>query len=127
MSNKLYIQELHHLHIQWNSALDFACVEISSFENQLQKIAKANTAKQILAQVEHFQNQFIRQKEVIDVLRHDIHEDAMRISDTVMKNNTALEHRMMKVNLELNYSMEKFQKIFNELRIEYMRFLGEKL
>lgn len=127
MSNALYIHEIHHLHSEWNSVLDLTQDEITSFENRLEEIAKANTGKEILAQVEHFQNQFIRQKEVIDALQHDIHEDAMRIAENVKENNVAVEHRRMEENFRLKDGMQTFQKIINELRAEYMLFMAKTL
>ncbi|MBD0296390.1 MAG: hypothetical protein ICV84_14515, partial [Flavisolibacter sp.] len=35
-------------------------------------LLKKNNKKEVAAQVEHFQNQFIRHKEVIDELKHNL-------------------------------------------------------
>jgi hypothetical protein len=127
MSNTLYIKEIHLLHTEWNSVLDLTRDEILSFENRLEEIAKANTGKEMLAHVEHFQNRFIRQKEVMDELRHDIHEDELRIAENVRENNVAVEHRKVEENFELKDRVHVFQKIFNEIKSEYLAFLANKL
>ena len=127
MSNKIYIKELHQLHATWNSILELTRDEVLSLENRLQEIIKSNTSKDILAQAEQFQNQFIRQKEVIDALSHDIHEDEIRIAENVKENNVAVEHRRMEENFRLKDGMQTFQKIFNELRAEYMLFMAKIL
>jgi hypothetical protein len=127
MSNTLYIKELHQLHISWNSVLDLTRDEILSFEKRLQEIVKVNTDKSILAQAEHFQNQFIRQKEVMDELRHDIHEDELRIAQNVKENSVAAEHRKLEENFELKKQFEKFNKLFIDLKIEYFNYLGNNL
>jgi len=127
MSNTLYIKEIHLLHTEWNSILDLTRDEILSFENRLEEIAKANTGKEMLAQVEHFQNRFIRQKEVVDELRHDIHEVELRIAENVKENNVAVEHRKVEENFELKSRVHVFQKIFNEIKSEYLAFLANKL
>jgi hypothetical protein len=127
MSNTLYIKEIHLLHTEWNSVLDLTRDEILSFENRLEEIAKANTGKEMLAQVEHFQNRFIRQKEVVDELRHDIREDELRIAENVKENNVAVEHRKVEENFELKDRVHVFQKIFNEIKSEFLLFLAKKL
>lgn len=101
--------------------------EVLSFENRLQEIIKSNTSKDILAQAEQFQNQFIRQKEVINTLSHDIHEDEIRIAENVKENNVSVEHRKVEENFELKDRVHVFQKIFNEIKSEYLAFLANKL
>lgn len=115
------------MHAEWNSVLDLTRDEILSFENRLEEIAKANTGKDILAKVEQFQNRFIRQKEVMDELRHDIHEDELRIAENVKENNVSVEHRKVEENFELKDRVHVFQKIFNEIKSEYLAFLANKL
>jgi hypothetical protein len=127
MSNNIYIKELHQLHATWNSILELSRDEVLSFENRLQEIIKSNTSKDILAQAEQFQNQFIRQKEVIDTLSHDIHEDELRIAENVKENNVSVEHRKVEENFELKDRVHVFQKIFNEIKSEYLAFLANKL
>ncbi|MFN5217496.1 MAG: hypothetical protein ACK5CL_01905 [Sphingomonadales bacterium] len=127
MSNNIYIKELHQLHTTWNSILELSWDEVLSFENRLQEIIKSNTSKDILAQAEQFQNQFIRQKEVIDTLSHDIHEDELRIAENVKENNVSVEHRKVEENFELKDRVHVFQKIFNEIKSEYLAFLANKV
>ena len=115
------------MHTEWNSVLDLTRDEILSFENRLEEIAKANTGKEMLAQVEHFQNRFIRQKEIMDELRHDIREDELRIAENVKENNVSVEHRKMEENFELKNRVHVFQKIFNEIKSEFLLFLAKKL
>jgi hypothetical protein len=107
--------------------LELSRDEVLSFENRLQEIIKSNTSKDILAQVEHFQNQFIRQKEVIDALSHDIHEDEIRIAENVKENNIAVEHRRIEQKFSLEERMQIFQKIFTEIKSDYLKFLAQKL
>ena len=127
MSNNIYIKELHQLHATWNSILELSRDEVLSFENRLQEIIKSNTSKDILAQAEHFQNQFIHQKEVIDALSHDIHEDEIRIAENVKENKVAVEHRRIEQKFSLEERMQIFQKIFTEIKSDYLKFLAQKL
>jgi hypothetical protein len=66
------IPKLHLEHRQWIAELNFYKEEIRIFESYLENVVNRNTAIEARAQVEHFQNQFIREKEVIDELKHKL-------------------------------------------------------
>jgi len=127
MSDSIKIHKLHAQHAQWMSVLMLAKDELSSFNLRLQEIDAANTGHDIKALVEHFQNQFITQKEVIDVLEHDIKTDENRIAENAKENVTAVEHRRVVDDQNLRDRMEIFKKIFGELKMEYQGFLGKYL
>ena len=127
MSESIKIHELHALHSQWMSAIMLAKDELSSFSLRLKEIDAANTGQDIKAQVEHFQNQFIIQKEVIDVLEHDIKSDERRLVESAKENVTAVEHRRVVEDQNIRDRMEIFKKIFGELKMEYQGFLGKYL
>ena len=66
------IRSLHMEYQLWTRELIFYKEEIRIFEHHLTAILKRNNKNGVPAQVEHFQNQFILQKEVIDYLKHDL-------------------------------------------------------
>ncbi|MEY4003821.1 MAG: hypothetical protein RIT07_1863, partial [Bacteroidota bacterium] len=119
MSKTTYITDLHRIHIEWNALLDLSIDELKSFEIRLQEIVQGNSSKETLAQVEHFQNQFIRQRELIDELRHDIQEDELRVAKNAKENNVAVIHRRLEINSALTERMSIYKKIVDEMKIEY--------
>lgn len=127
MSDQKYIYELHNDHKMWLSELTLTQDELKSFTNRLQEIASANTASDILAQVESFQNQFIRENEVIDTLKHDINKAEQEIVDNVSANNVAVEHRKVADNAALRDRMETFHNIFMGLKLSFMAFVAKTL
>ncbi len=124
---KKYLSELHREHNDWEKALDFARDEISSFKNRLSEIVMANTKTEVLAQVEHFQNQFIRHNEVIDQLKHSIHAEEEKIAAIAQANNVATDRRKAKENMKLLDQMDSFDKLFSELKDEFKVFLTKVL
>jgi hypothetical protein len=122
-ASQKYIHELHTEHITYLSTLAFAKDEIKTFNNRLSEIVTANTKQEILAQVEHFQNQFIRHNEVIDELKHEVHECEMRIAKIAESNNVATDHRKVDDHVDLRDQMETFTHIFSELKNEFKLFL----
>jgi len=122
-ASQKYIHELHTEHITYLSTLAFAKDEIKTFNNRLSEIITANTKKEILAQVEHFQNQFIRHNEVIDELKHEVHECETRIAKIAESNNVATDHKKVDDHTDLRDQMDTFSHIFSELKNEFKSFL----
>ena len=125
MSDQKYISELHADHKMWLSELTLASDQIKSFTNRLEEVVSANTGKDILAQVEHFQNQFIRENEVIDILTHDINAHETKLTAEVTSNTVAVDHRKVSDDVDLRDRMSTFQKIFSELQTEFRSFLAK--
>jgi len=122
-ASQKYIHELHTEHNTYLSTLAFAKDEIKTFNNRLSEIITANTKKEILAQVEHFQNQFIRHNEVIDELKHEVHECETRIAKIAESNNVATDHKKVDDHTDLRHQMDTFSHIFSELKNEFKSFL----
>ena len=75
---KVHITDLHNDHELWLNKLAFCKEEISILEHRMEEIAKRNTGYEVMAELEHFQNQYIRQREVIDELRHELKHEFMQ-------------------------------------------------
>jgi hypothetical protein len=116
MTDQKYITELHNDHKMWLSQLMLAQDQIRSFNLRLEDLVKANTGSDILAHVEKFQNQFIRENEVIDHLAHDIRGHEKEISGNAASNTVAVDHRML-----------TFQHIYNDLRTDFIAFVAKYL
>lgn len=118
-----YLHELHAEHNEFLSVLAFAKDEIKTFKNRLSEVVTANNKTEVMAQVEHFENQFIRHNEVIDELKHEIHECEVEIAKMAEANNVATDHRKADDHVELREKMETFNKIYAELKDEFKKFL----
>ena len=72
------IQTQHFEHRVWMNELKFYEDEVKIFEHQLEVLV-GKGIKELLPNLEKFQNKFIRHKEVLDELMHDIkiHEHAL--------------------------------------------------
>ncbi len=122
---KKYLHELHNEHRDFNSQLDFVVDELKTYTHRLEEVVTANTKQEIMQQVEHFQNQFIRHKEVIDELKSMIHHSEKELAQNAEENNVATDHRKTDDHAELRDQMESFNKIYNELKTEYLAFLAK--
>ena len=123
MENQKYISELHKEHIKWKKRLTFVKDEIKTYKNRLSEVVSRNTKTEVLAMAERFQNQFIRHNEVIDTLLHDINEEEHKIVVLAKTNNVATDHQKADENNKLVDRMETFNKIYDELKNEYLEYL----
>lgn len=127
MESSKYIIELHADHKKWIEVLQFYTDELISFNIRLEEVVKANTKMDIKSQVEHFQNQFIRQKEVIDIIRHDVNLSEKNLQSTIAANPVATDRKRTSDEPELRDQMITFEKIFGELKEEFKKFLATTL
>lgn len=121
-TEKIYTQ--HEENKEWASNLLFYKDEIKVFGNRLAEIASKNTSKEILAQVEHFQNQLIIQKDHIDRINHEINLSNDAIYADINKNGMAVDHRSIKDHIVIRDNMKSFESIFITLKIEFKTFLS---
>jgi len=118
-----HIDELHFEHRVWLNNLKFCKEEITIFEHRLEELVQRNTGKELLAELEHFQNQYIREKEVIDELRHDIKQHENFLEKESVEKPVAIDHRAFGDHAELRDRMETFERLYDELKQEFRRWL----
>lgn len=105
----------------WKRELSSTKEEIKSFEQELADVACRNHDRDTLAHVEHFQNNFIRQKEVIDELRHDLPDSRFKV-EHIFNSRYESPDQEHDMHASLNDRMETFRKLYNELRDDFQRF-----
>lgn len=118
-----HIAELHPEVIEWINYCLFVKDEIKSLNIRLGEILHKYTDHGVQAQVEHFQNQFIRQDEASDELLHDLRA-AEHIFSDISQNNPAANHVLFDDHVELRDKAETHKQIFEELRHEFQLFLA---
>ena len=107
----------------WKRELSSTKEEIKSFEKELAGLAAHSHNRDIFPHIEHFQNNFIRQKEVIDELRHDL-PDSRRRMESLFSSSNEGEHDF---HAELCDRMDVFRKLYQELREKFQRFESDNL
>ena len=108
----------------WKRELSSSKEEIKSFEKELAGLAAHSHNRDIFPHIEHFQNNFIRQKEVIDELRHDLPDSPRRLESIFYSASNGGEHD---IHAELNDRMDMFRKLYQELREKFQRFEADHL
>lgn len=125
MEKKIF--EMHQEHAEWLNKLSFYKDELSIMKNRLAEIAQKNTSGDVLAQVEHFQNQFIIQAEQLDIVKHNINEHEEYLQQRLNENQVAADRQSSSDSPQIRESMDSFERIFNGLRQEFNQFLSKAL
>src|SRR5690242_732236 len=79
---------------EWLRELDFYELEIKILQKMLQEVTAKNTNDEARAGIEHFQNQFILQKNNLDELRASI-EDHLELTFDDVKDHTGKVKRQL--------------------------------
>jgi hypothetical protein len=124
MEKREHMGDIHQNMITWIKQVDFCKDELGSWQNRLDEVASRNTDGEVLKNVEHFQNQFILQREVIDILRHDLKLADAELAKNAMENPIASDHRLFDKPEGLQDRVETFEKIYGALKQEFEKFLS---
>lgn len=119
--------EMHAENVKWLSSMNFYEEEIKIFNKRLEELVKVNTSHDLLAQVEHFQNQFIRQREVIDEMKHEFRIEEQSIEDTIGHRQGNVAGSVAPHHHEMKDRFETFEKIYKDLKTEFEAFVSRSL
>lgn len=117
------IEILHNEHREWLNKVDFYYDDLMVFRRRLDEVAAHNTSTEIMKQVEHFQNQFVIQRNELDELKHAIKAAEHEVFENVSQNGTAVNRRSMADDGKLRERVQQFEKLFHQLRTEFINFL----
>ncbi len=121
---ELKMPELHQLHKEWANKLNFYRDDIKSLEKRVEEIASKYNATEVLAMIEHFQNQIKIQRNEMDILMHDINAEEKELQDNISDNPTAWDRRKT-AHTTINERMITFEKLFAEMRRELIGFAAK--
>ena len=125
MEKKIF--EMHQEHAEWLNKLSVYKDELGIMKSRLAEIAQKNSSGDVLAKVEHFQNQFIVQAEQLDIVKHNINEHEVYLQQRLNENQVAADRQTSSDSPQIRESVESFERIFNGLRQEFNQFLSKTM
>lgn len=122
MNQKESIYKQHEENTEWMSKLNFYKDEIEILKGRLEEITSKNNAQEVLSQVEHFQNQWIIQRNNIDEISHQVKANEALLLEEINSNPVAVDHRKVEYHAQEQELVNSFEKNFNDLRQEFNTF-----
>lgn len=125
MAEKAFIYDQHLENQDWLKRLDFYKEELNILRERLDEVTSKNNQAEFLKSVEHFQNQFIIQRNHIDELAHQIKANEHVLVAEITANPVAVDHRKLANHDDEADYMGFFEKNFAALRTEFNTFLAK--
>jgi DNA-binding transcriptional regulator GbsR (MarR family) len=125
---KINLTELHLEHELWSKELGYWRDEIKVLEKYLTGLDYKKIPNEAGAEVEHFQNQFIRNKNVVHDLKHEVdnHEQLLRDVEKV-EDNEELQDKFLDIHSDLREKINTGRKIYSELKEEFRVWLAKRV
>jgi len=127
MEVRKHVTELHTDRVEWLKKMMFYKDDLASHLNRLSEVVQNNSSIEVTSMAEHFQNQFIRQLEVNDVLCHEINDESRLFAEIEAQNPVATDRKLAIDHSELRDKVETYEKLFNDLRHEFNTFVSKTL
>lgn len=124
---KTSLNALHHQGNDWLRELEFYKEELAVLTTRLADVAGKNTNKDILAQVEHFQNKFILQRGQVDVLKHDVNKRNSDVTELSKDKPNHVDANYISANSNIQNQIADLTKSIADTRFEFNTFLSKTL
>ena len=124
-SAQKYLQELHTENIQYLSELALAKDEIKTYINRLSEVVSANTGKEVLAEVEHFQNQIIVQRNNLEELSHGIYEHIHHVVEDSRVHAGRVAQPLVEEHGQKKDEFQSLMHVIKGLRSEFNHFIAK--
>ncbi len=125
--NNVYLSDLHFEHKQWNSELMFWKDEIPTFENRLEEIVARYTSKDVLAKLEHFQNQLILHKDAIAILIKEIKKHEKELIQYAKDHPVAIDHVKFDDHSDLRGDMDTQRSMYSDMKKDFFDFVSKSM
>lgn len=112
-------------HNDWLRALEFYKEELEILKNRLSEVSTMYSKEEVKADVEHYQNQFIIQRNNIDELTHSINEHANHMNQNVQDMAQHLSSETMDEHTALHEKFQNLEHTIVELKHNFYRFVAK--
>ncbi len=112
-------------HLQWTKNIAFYKDELKVLTKRLEEIVKKNNGQTVMAEAEHFQNQFIVQANNIDELKHAIGNHSNKTAQDSKEHAGRIKTMLVLEHEELQKKMDEQEKLFQNMRRDFNKFLSQ--
>jgi hypothetical protein len=118
------ISHIGNKHNEWLSGLDFYKDDIHLMEQRLSELVGRNLDLTARQNMEHFQNQFIVQKNNIDELKHKINEHLKHLGKDAGLHAGHINQVLVEEHGSLEDEYKILERLMNDLRHEFNNYLS---
>lgn len=126
MGTTMKLKQLQHESDSWKRLLAFIMDENIHLKNRLTEVLKDKFNKNLLDDLEYFHNNFIREDEMIRLMRNDIVELDELLVKEIFEDGKIIKQVERKLH-KLHNDLENIQKQFGKLKFEFNNYLSENI
>jgi regulator of replication initiation timing len=123
---ELKLKQLQYETDTWKRLLGFMMEENIHLKNRLSEVLKDKFDKNLLERVEGFQSNFIREDEMISLLRNDVAELDKLLVREIFEDGTIIKKVDSKLK-HLRNNIKNAEKEFSRLKLEFNNYLSENI
>lgn len=111
-------------HVRWIEYIDHRKGDLREMQKRMAELLPAYSTTRLAPRIEQFQNRFIRQAEVIDILRHNIKAHENDIERMTRLGLDYLQLRVANDHSALKSEFKRFVELFVELEQDFNEFFA---
>jgi hypothetical protein len=124
---RITVAGIHFSHRLWTNQIAFYKTEIKLFQQSLEEIAGKNTGKDVHIEIEQYQNRFIIENNEMDIIVHKIKLHEHKIASKSKGGLYPPEDFMIDEHNKLEEEMNRFIKLYSELRDTFYKFISARM
>ena len=110
----------------WKRLLDFMMDENIQLKNRLSEVLKDQFDKNLLDDVERFQSHFIKEDQLIGLMRNDIAELDALLIENLLDDEMSMQNVHLKLK-RLRNNIKNAEMQFSNLKLDFYNYLSENL
>lgn len=123
----LKIAQLRYESETWKRLLEFIMDENIQLKYRLSDVLKNNFDKYFLEQLENFQSNFVKQDNLVSVLRNDVAElDKLLVGDDSCEDGKTMKEIDKKMKI-LRNNINNAEKQFSQMKAAFISYLSENM
>lgn len=121
------IKKMHTEHASWQNKIQSFKTEIKLLNQDLSGVVSRFAPREVPAKTEHFQNRFIIQNELLDIMRHDFKQYENLLEANIEKPGTNAIGTILEVHQKHVDRLSDHEKLFKDLKDEFNQFTKKEV
>ncbi len=121
------LKKMHGEHTAWQNKIQSFRTEFKLLNQDLSGVVSKFTPRGVPAKAEHFQNQFIVQNEVLDIMRHDFKQYENLLEANIDMPGKDEIGGLLEVHQTHLSRLNDFDKLFRDLKDEFNQFTQKEV
>ena len=122
----IYNEDLHFEHEQWKMELNFWEDELKTFKNRLEELYSKWKEKELMTQLDHFENRFKIHEDKIHAFKQRIYAHELNMAKHYEAGENVINRVSYEYHLDFRDQIQVQREMYADLKKEFYHFLTQK-